>query len=226
MLQVEAKARRTQEERRTQTRRLLLEATLACLAELGYSGTTTLEVERRAGVSRGARSHHFQNKAELLASACDMLYERLSERYTSAFAPSLLRASARQRIRAGLAELFTIYQHAHFSAVIELWLAARTDPDLRAALKVSADRHRQLAIDAAAHLFPRLHASVAARLIESIHVAFVGLRMIDGVTGDAEHTKMVLTTLEDMIVLQVEREETSDGENRKQPSERRGSRRP
>ncbi|KAF0162581.1 MAG: TetR family transcriptional regulator, partial [Caulobacteraceae bacterium] len=54
--------RRTQQERRDRTRGALLDATVACLVERGYTGTTTLEVERRAEVSRGARIHHFATK--------------------------------------------------------------------------------------------------------------------------------------------------------------------
>jgi AcrR family transcriptional regulator len=199
----EPRARRTQEERRTHTRQLLLDATLASLAELGHQGTTTLEVERRAGVSRGARVHHFANKAALLTAAIDELYAQLSVRYTSAFAESMLKKSARQRWRAGLHELYAIYQHRHYGVLTELNVAARTDPELREGLRRVADRHRQLAVDAAAQLFPALAREDARRLIETIHAAFVGLRMQDGITGDPEHAEMVLGVLEDMVVQRI-----------------------
>ncbi len=51
-----------QEERSAETRRRLLDATVACLFERGYAGTTTTELARRAGVSRGAQMHHFPKK--------------------------------------------------------------------------------------------------------------------------------------------------------------------
>lgn len=47
----------------------LLEATVDSLVELGWTGTTTTEVSRRAGVSRGAQLHHFPNKFELVTAA-------------------------------------------------------------------------------------------------------------------------------------------------------------
>src|SRR6185503_20711778 len=78
-------ARRTQQARRAATQGALLDATLDALVELGYGATTTLEVERRAGVSRGARIHHFPTKALLLASAVDYLYEHLGDHYEQAF---------------------------------------------------------------------------------------------------------------------------------------------
>jgi len=207
MLSVQTRARRTQEERRTHTRRRLLEATLDCLAELGHRGTTTLEVERRAGVSRGARLHHFPSKAELLAGAIDLLYVQLRERYAAAFAQRAACRSARQRIRAGLQELFEIYQHPHYAAVVELHIAARTDGELRACMKRVADHHRHLAQVTASHLFPTLGADDAPPLVESIHAALLGIRLQAGVTTEAAHVQMVLAALEDLAVDRVERKE-------------------
>ena len=43
---------RLQEERSAETRGRLLDATVECLHEFGYAGTTTTEIARRAGVSR------------------------------------------------------------------------------------------------------------------------------------------------------------------------------
>ncbi|MGH3627712.1 MAG: TetR family transcriptional regulator, partial [Sciscionella sp.] len=47
-----------QDERRAAARLKLLLAAEECLAELGWSGTSTTEVARRAGLSRGAQQHH------------------------------------------------------------------------------------------------------------------------------------------------------------------------
>ena len=49
--------RRTQAQRSASTRTALLDATVACLVESGFSATTTTEVTRRAGVSLGALLH-------------------------------------------------------------------------------------------------------------------------------------------------------------------------
>jgi AcrR family transcriptional regulator len=203
MAHAELRVRRTQEERRSHTRRILLEATLASLAELGYAGTTTLEVERRAGVSRGARLHHFPNKAVLLTAAIDLLFEQLSARYTTAFASGVLKKNPRQRVRAGLHEMYAIYQHQHFGVLMELNVAGRTDPELRTGLRRVAKRHRQLAVEAAALLFPGVSRGDAERLIETIHAAFAGLRMQDGVTADLEHAEMILSVLEDVVVQRI-----------------------
>ena len=70
-----ARAPRTQQQRRDETRRALLDAAVESLIEVGFARTTTLEVQRRADVSRGALLHHFPSKAELLVAAVDHLAE-------------------------------------------------------------------------------------------------------------------------------------------------------
>jgi AcrR family transcriptional regulator len=190
--------RRTQAERRSRTRRALLDATVACLVELGARGTTTLEVERRAGVSRGARLHHFPNKSALLAEAVDHLYEQLSSHYEEAFGGPKRRRSELQRLRSGVRMLWTIYQRPHYTAVLELNTAARTDPELQQGLQMVAERHRQLAQQAAAEFFPSINAAQAELLIETIHTAFLGLRMQQGVTAGPRQVELVLGALDEL----------------------------
>ena len=64
-------ARKTQEERRTQTRRALVSAARALFAEKGYSGTGTPDIVAAAGVTRGALYHHFADKQALFAAVVE-----------------------------------------------------------------------------------------------------------------------------------------------------------
>lgn len=52
------RVRRTQAERSAQTQARLIDATIRCLIERGYSGTTTTAVCERAEVSHGSLLHH------------------------------------------------------------------------------------------------------------------------------------------------------------------------
>src|SRR5947209_11961149 len=67
------RAPRTQQQRRDEPRGALLDAAVESLIEVGFARTTTLEVQRRANVSRGALLHHFPSKAGLLVAAVDHL---------------------------------------------------------------------------------------------------------------------------------------------------------
>src|SRR5690349_23905197 len=82
------RAPRTQQQRRDETRGALLDAAVQSLNEVGFARTTTLEVQRRADVSRGALLNHFPSKAELLVAAVDHLAE-MRAREMKAFASQL-----------------------------------------------------------------------------------------------------------------------------------------
>ena len=69
--------------------------------------------------------------------------------------------------------------------------------EVRQELRGVSEHSRHLAIEAAARLFPALRSVDAMRLVETIRVAFVGLRMQDGVTADKRHSEMVLSVLEE-----------------------------
>ncbi|WP_328611632.1 TetR/AcrR family transcriptional regulator [Amycolatopsis sp. NBC_00345] len=122
---------RTQEQRSADMRRRLLDATVDCLVDYGYTGTTTPRVAERAGVTRGAQVHHFGTKADLVTAAIRHL---ATERTNAAFAElERLRGSA-DPVGTGLDLLWKIHQGRLFVATVELWTAARSDPDLRAQL--------------------------------------------------------------------------------------------
>lgn len=126
-----APARRTQAERRAGTRAALVGATVDCLVQRGYAGTTTAEVQQRAGVSRGALTHHFSCKAELLLAAVDALYDQMTARVVAGAADL---PAGPARLRPALALLWSTYEGPLFAAAMELWTAARTDASVRAAL--------------------------------------------------------------------------------------------
>ncbi|MFL6078048.1 MAG: TetR/AcrR family transcriptional regulator [Mycobacteriales bacterium] len=125
-----------QRQRSMATRRRLLDATVECLVERGWTGTTTTEVCARAGVSRGAQLHHYPTKADLVAAAVGHLAER---RGGELRAEAAARAAGRpedatERVARTLDLLAGAFTGPRYAAALELWVAARTDPELRAAL--------------------------------------------------------------------------------------------
>jgi AcrR family transcriptional regulator len=61
--------RRTQEQRRHETRNAVLNAAMTILIEDGYEKFTTTRVAKVAGVSRGAQENYFRTKNELIVAA-------------------------------------------------------------------------------------------------------------------------------------------------------------
>jgi AcrR family transcriptional regulator len=119
--------RRTQAERTAATRAALLDATFDAIVELGYRGATTTEVAHRAGVSLGALLHHFPTKADLLGAAIADVFTRRQEEYRKAVAPL---GPATDKLDASIDLLWSMYSGPTFTAWLELWVAARSDPDL------------------------------------------------------------------------------------------------
>lgn len=118
-----------QEERTRLMRQRLLEATIDCLVESGYAGTSTTLVSERAGVSRGAQLHHFPTKQALVTAAVAHLARVRGEELAHA-ATGL--PGGRRRTRAVLDMLADHFTSPVFTAALELWVAARTDPELLA----------------------------------------------------------------------------------------------
>jgi AcrR family transcriptional regulator len=143
--------RRTQEERSATTRARLLDATIECLAELGYARTTTTEIAERGGVSRGAQLHHFPTKAELVTEAVGHLFDRRDQEFREAFAR--LPADA-ERGRAAVDLLWSMVAGPTFYAWLELVVAARTDAQLRPQVTALSQRF----VDSVARTYRELFA--------------------------------------------------------------------
>jgi AcrR family transcriptional regulator len=122
---------RRQEERSRSTRLRVLEAAVACLVELGWSGTTTTVVAERAGVSRGAQLHHYRTKSALVVAAVEHLAER---RAADLRADAAALPPGGDRVARTVELLASFFTGPLFAAAIEVWVAARTDPGLRATL--------------------------------------------------------------------------------------------
>lgn len=122
------RVRRTQRERSEAMQTRLLEATIDCLYEVGYSRTTTIEVAARAGVSRGAQLHHFPTKKRLVAVAVRYILQTRLAEFRDAF--SRLPEGA-DRYSSVIDILWEKTSNRAFYAWLELVVAARTDPSLR-----------------------------------------------------------------------------------------------
>ena len=172
-----ARGHRTQAERREQTRTALLDATVDCLVELGYARSSMQEICARAGVSKGAAQHHFTDKADLMAAAV----EHLTKKRMDALAESLgALPRGVDAIPAAVDMLWAGYSGTLATASTELWIAARTDPALRAAIRPV---DRAMGRSALTHIL-EIAADIPANQVETLFWLTVNLAR--GLALDAE----------------------------------------
>ena len=106
------KGRRTQAQRRATTRRALLDAARSLFAEKGYHGTAAEEIVGRAGLTRGALYHHFEDKKDLFRVVVDEMEGEIDEEIEAA-----------ERAQSGLPEAVMAGYRAFVDAVL--------DPEMR-----------------------------------------------------------------------------------------------
>src|SRR5918911_5131402 len=106
------KGRRTQAERSAATRGALLDAARSLFAEKGYHGTAAEEIVGRAGLTRGALYHHFEDKKDLFRVVVDEMEGEIDEEIEAA-----------ERAQSGLPEAVMAGYRAFVDAVL--------DPEMR-----------------------------------------------------------------------------------------------
>ncbi|MFN4184815.1 MAG: TetR/AcrR family transcriptional regulator [Hyphomonas sp.] len=77
--------RRSQKDRSESMQRRVLDATLRCIGERGYVGISLQDIAEMAGVSRGAITHHYSSKIELVAAAIQHFVQWRFDRVHAAF---------------------------------------------------------------------------------------------------------------------------------------------
>ena len=120
--------REPKQDRSRATRARLLEATVECLAEHGWTATTVGVVAERAGVSRGAAQHHFPAREDLITAALEMMFEIRSG---EALAEMSSLPTGPGRTEAVVVRLVDYYVSPLFKAALQVWTAAAADPALR-----------------------------------------------------------------------------------------------
>lgn len=175
---------------------------MQCLADRGHAATSTNEIARLAGVSRGALLHHFATKDELLAAAV-----------THVFARSVVEFRARisevpegpDRSDAGIDVLWQIFRGPTFDAWLELIVAGRTDRSLQRHVARETESLAMVVAEAWDELAPSSGASTpmatAAPLLLFSMLEGMALNRHTGATVIEDATPVVLAAMKDLARL-------------------------
>jgi AcrR family transcriptional regulator len=122
-----------QAEKSLLTQTQILEATMQCLIEIGYAQTTTDKIAQKAGVSRGAMTHHFKSRAAVFSAAAKYITDLRAIEYDDAIARVTAPTTGEptlDNMRDTITFLQKYYAKPSFIALHELQRGARTDKAL------------------------------------------------------------------------------------------------
>lgn len=172
----EPTVRRTQTERREMTRSKLLAAAVACLTEHGYAATSVVDVQQRAGVSRGALQHYWPSRAALMVDAVKTLFDSMATHLRTQMANAgPAKQDPSRQIRTAIELLWSSFDSSLFRAELELWVAARHDAEL-CALVIQHDRRLGTEIAALCHDLFGARLAGHPRFDETIDLLTHGMR--------------------------------------------------
>jgi AcrR family transcriptional regulator len=181
--------RRPHAERRAATRAALLAAAIDCLVEEGYANLTTRKVAERAGVSQGTQMHHFPTREQFVAEAIRHVAGELIREVHEQVPPEA--SGARERVEAVLDLLWAVHTGPLFQASMELWVASRTDPELRESMGELTREVNRMIVESTNELFPEFASRRDSREVLDLTLATMrGLAMLHGSLepGDVDRT--------------------------------------
>lgn len=184
------------------TRRHLLEATFEALVEVGYARTSTPEVLRRTGLSRGALLHHFPTKTDLVSAAMEYVFDKRLAEYREAFA-NLVVPDGESKAAAGIDLLWDLVRGPTYHAWLELVVAARTDPELMERIRLIDSRFDRGAADLREGFYPPMEAKDADIYRVALRFTFAtlnGLSLV-GIHEDHENLQPVVEALKQLAGL-------------------------
>ena len=123
---------RTQQQRREDTIARVLDASIATIIEVGYARASAALIAKRAEVSDGAIFRHFPTMRDLMGATLQEAGRRQLEEYAARIAKIPPDSSA---LEEGLRILNDLTANPTNTVIHELWVAARTDDQLRDTLR-------------------------------------------------------------------------------------------
>ncbi|WP_030516605.1 TetR/AcrR family transcriptional regulator [Nocardia sp. NRRL WC-3656] len=181
------------QDRSRATRQRLLEATIDCLAEMGWAAATVAVVAERAGVSRGAAQHHFPTREDLITAALEYMFDTRMAQSKAEAATVTEVAQGVGRTEAVVAQLVESYTTPLFKAALQVWTHAAADPVLRERI-VPLEAHfgrisHRLAVEA---LGVDDSDPVAHHLVQATLDMARGLGLADVLTDDSVRRKQIV----------------------------------
>lgn len=180
------------------TRQRLLETTVRCLAERGWSATTVSVIAKEAGISRGAAQHHFPTREALVVAALEYVFDEQRAQVERTPPPS---GHGPERVHTVVRTLVDLYTGELFRAALHAWTAAAADAHVREVI-TPLERRFARSVHAAAvqHLDVDDSNPHVRTLIQATLDLARGLALADLLTDDSKRRRRIVRAWADVLV--------------------------
>lgn len=120
--------KRSQEERREATRDVIVSSAMSLVAERGVEATTMADLAERAGLSKGAITHHFDSKDVIIDAVLERAGALIEQAITAAWDPT---AAPFPRLRKAIAAMISLPEERPTELRALLVLSAQATWDSR-----------------------------------------------------------------------------------------------
>lgn len=120
--------RRTQQQRREETRARLMDAAIELIRTDGCASLTTAKVAKAAGLTRGAIQYHFSSPKDLLGAVIIHIVQQLNVRVASADLEGLNKEDRLDRL---IDHYWQEYQSGIYVVFLEIATQGHRDPELK-----------------------------------------------------------------------------------------------
>lgn len=134
------KERRTQQQRREETRSKLINAAIELIQEKGAVNFTTMQVAEAVGLTRGAIQYHFSSPKDLLREVVVEVVRFLSDLIN---AKDLMKLDKWDRIDRIVEDFWNGYRSDIYIVFLEIAVQGRRDPELRQTIEEALDTLEQ-----------------------------------------------------------------------------------
>lgn len=183
--------RRTQTERREETRSRILDAAVGELMRKGYAGFRVDKVALAAKVSRGAQTHHFPTKQSLVLAALEKLYQASTETSMKLIDGLQPRDDVLDALMQDSAKF---YLGPNFSIAVSMLTMGDHEPELRKKVRPISRKFR-LPIEKAwleALMRSGLSEDAARTILNITHSIYRGMVMRKFLRSDPEYTQFTV----------------------------------
>lgn len=176
------------------TRQRLLEATVRCLAERGWSASTVSVIADEAGISRGALQHHFPTREALVVAALEYMFEERRVLVEQMPLPPTDSSDGAVRVHTVVSTLIEVYTGDLFRAALHAWTAAAADEQVREVIAPLERRFARSVHDlAVAHIGVDDSDPHVRTLIQATLDLARGLALADLLTDDSKRRRRIVT---------------------------------